>query len=102
MLRVLRMKQVVRRHMSSAVTEAAVKLGFTLLCILLIAAGLFYELQKYGVGPKAEHPSGSTSAKMAVCFVSTMCQYIVKFGVSNLCGLLSTSACWLPHYRHLR
>lgn len=49
-VRVFSFNKAMRRHMEGAVTEAASMLGLTLLCILLIAAGLFYELEKYGVG----------------------------------------------------
>ena len=50
MLRVFRVKHVVRRHLEGIVTEAISELGISLLCILLIGAGLYYELEKYGVG----------------------------------------------------
>jgi hypothetical protein len=88
-LRVLRMKQVVRRHLDSAVSEAAVKLGFTLLCILLIAAGLFYELQKYGVGPASSTRQYNVPVqdeqeyKVPVRCVSAMCTLMIAI----LCGL---------------
>lgn len=49
MLRVFRMKHIMRRHMEGAVVEAAGKLVFSLLSIVFIAAGLFFELEKYGV-----------------------------------------------------
>lgn len=49
MLRVFRMKHIMRRHLEGAVMEAAGKLVFSLLSIVFIAAGLFYELEKYGV-----------------------------------------------------
>jgi hypothetical protein len=48
-LRVFRMKHIMRRHLEGAVMEAAGKLVFSLLSIMFIAAGLFYELEKYGV-----------------------------------------------------
>lgn len=43
------MKHIMRRHLEGAVMEAAGKLVFSLLSIMFIAAGLFYELEKYGV-----------------------------------------------------
>eukprot|EP00878_Enallax_costatus_P004556 GHUV01004797.1.p1 GENE.GHUV01004797.1~~GHUV01004797.1.p1 ORF type:complete len:827 (+),score=239.90 GHUV01004797.1:555-3035(+) len=47
-LRIFRMGHVVQRHLEGAVVEAAGKLIFALLSILFIAAGLFYELEKFG------------------------------------------------------
>ena len=47
-LRVFRMKHIMRRHLEGAVMEAAGKLVFSLLSIMFIAAGLFYELERYG------------------------------------------------------
>ncbi len=43
------MKHIMQRHLEGVVTEAAGKLVFSLLSMLFIAAGLFYELEKYGV-----------------------------------------------------
>jgi hypothetical protein len=48
-LRVFRMKNIMQRHIEGAVVEAAGKLIFSLISIIFIAAGLFYELEKYGV-----------------------------------------------------
>jgi hypothetical protein len=52
-LRVLKMKRLMRRWAEGAVTEAATKLGITLMSILLIAAGMFYEVgvNKYETRP---------------------------------------------------
>eukprot|EP00775_Hariotina_reticulata_P006540 gene6540-6766_t len=47
-LRVFRMRNIMRRHLEGAVTEAAAKLAMSLLSILFIAAGMFFELEKYG------------------------------------------------------
>lgn len=49
MLRVFRAKHIMRRHLEGAVAEAATQLALALLCILLIAAGFYYELEKFGV-----------------------------------------------------
>lgn len=49
MLRVFKMKHVMQRHLEGQVVEAAGKLMFTLLSLLFVAAGLFYELEKYAV-----------------------------------------------------
>jgi hypothetical protein len=43
------MKNIMQRHIEGAVVEAAGKLIFSLISIIFIAAGLFYELEKYGV-----------------------------------------------------
>lgn len=48
-LRVFRMRHVVARHMEGAVVEAAGKLIFSLVSILFIAAGLFYEVSWHTV-----------------------------------------------------
>lgn len=48
-LRVFRMKNIMQRHIEGAVVEAAGKLVFSLISIIFIAAGLFFELEKYGV-----------------------------------------------------
>lgn len=52
-LRVLKMRRLMRRWVEAAVTEAATKLGVTLVCVVLIAAGMFYELERYGVSSGA-------------------------------------------------
>ena len=39
----------VSHFLEGEVTQSAMLLGFTLLCMLLIAAGVFYELEKFGV-----------------------------------------------------
>lgn len=48
-LRVFRMKHIMRRHLEGAVMEATAKLVFSLLSVLFISAGLFYELEKHAV-----------------------------------------------------
>lgn len=42
------MENVMQRHLEGAVVEAATKLVFTLISILFIAAGLFYEVRDLG------------------------------------------------------
>jgi hypothetical protein len=64
-LRIFRMKHIMRRYADNAVMEAASKLGITLLSILLISAGMYYELEKYGVsqmGPWPDHAGGADQA----------------------------------------
>lgn len=48
-LRIFRMRRIMQRWAEGAVTEAASKLFITLLSILLIGAGMFYEMERYGV-----------------------------------------------------
>lgn len=50
MLRVFQMGHVMQRHLEGAVVEAAGKLIFSLLSILFIAAGLFYEVGRQNSG----------------------------------------------------
>jgi hypothetical protein len=50
------MKHIMRRHLEGAVVEAAGKLVFSLFSIMFIAAGLFFELEKYGVSIGNLHP----------------------------------------------
>jgi hypothetical protein len=61
------MKHIMRRHLEGAVVEAAGKLVFSLLSIVFIAAGLFYELEKYGVSTDHLHGLSCTvgSASLA-------------------------------------
>lgn len=48
-LRIFKAKRLIRHYLESAVVEAASRLGITLVSLLLIGAGLYYELEKYGV-----------------------------------------------------
>jgi hypothetical protein len=52
-LRVFRMRNIMRRHLQGAVNEAAAKLAMSMLSILFIAAGMFFELEKYAVSAVA-------------------------------------------------
>jgi hypothetical protein len=56
MLRIFKAKRLLRHYLENAVVEAASRLGITMVSLLLVAAGLFYELEKYGVSrPCSRH-----------------------------------------------
>lgn len=95
MLRVFRMKHIMRRHLEGAVTEAAGKLVFSLLSVLFIAAGLFYELEKYGVRDRSrQHASIKVvgSGVMRVrgawqCWHIYACRHHLWAASSHMCAL---------------
>eukprot|EP00879_Flechtneria_rotunda_P032244 GHRR01035417.1.p1 GENE.GHRR01035417.1~~GHRR01035417.1.p1 ORF type:complete len:198 (+),score=36.88 GHRR01035417.1:450-1043(+) len=47
--RIFRLKDTFKEQLQGRVTEAALKLALCLVTVLVVAAGLFYELERYGV-----------------------------------------------------
>eukprot|EP00879_Flechtneria_rotunda_P031417 GHRR01034323.1.p1 GENE.GHRR01034323.1~~GHRR01034323.1.p1 ORF type:complete len:369 (+),score=71.72 GHRR01034323.1:1198-2304(+) len=54
--RIFRLKDTFKEQLQGRVTEAALKLALCLVTVLVVAAGLFYELERYG--PDASNQQG--------------------------------------------